>query len=100
LADVVAMSLSKRPETRYQDGEEFATDLRTVMAELGMPQAVTSAPASYHDEKTQIFSRQEASMPADSDEFAATQKFPAASPATPGFDKTQINPKPPGRDHH
>jgi eukaryotic-like serine/threonine-protein kinase len=100
LADVVAMSLSKRPETRYQDGEEFATDLRTVMAELGMPQAVTSAPASYHDEKTQVFSRQEASMPADSDEFAATQKFPAASPATPGFDKTQVSPKPPGRDHH
>jgi eukaryotic-like serine/threonine-protein kinase len=34
LAHVVAMSLSKRPETRYQDGEQFAADLRAVMGDL------------------------------------------------------------------
>src|SRR5205085_12439027 len=27
LANVVALSLSKRPETRYQDGDQFAADL-------------------------------------------------------------------------
>jgi serine/threonine-protein kinase len=33
LANIVALSLSKRPETRYQTGEEFAADLRAVMNE-------------------------------------------------------------------
>ncbi|OYT92168.1 MAG: serine/threonine protein kinase [Burkholderiales bacterium PBB3] len=38
LADIVALSLSKRPETRYQDGYLFATDLRNAIAQLqGMP---------------------------------------------------------------
>ena len=31
LADVVALSLSKRSETRYQTGDQFAADLRSVM---------------------------------------------------------------------
>lgn len=35
LADVVALSLSKRPETRYQTGEQFAADLRSVMDRPG-----------------------------------------------------------------
>lgn len=34
LADVVALSLSKRPETRYQDGHLFAADLRGALAQL------------------------------------------------------------------
>ncbi|MBA3772976.1 MAG: CHASE2 domain-containing protein [Ramlibacter sp.] len=34
LADVVALSLSKRPEARYQDGEQFAADLQGVLDEL------------------------------------------------------------------
>jgi eukaryotic-like serine/threonine-protein kinase len=31
LADIVAKSLSKRPETRYQDGEQLASELRAAM---------------------------------------------------------------------
>ncbi len=34
LANVVALSLAKRSETRYQDGDQFAADLRSVQAEL------------------------------------------------------------------
>jgi eukaryotic-like serine/threonine-protein kinase len=34
LANVVALSLSKRPETRYQDGDQFAADLKSVLAEM------------------------------------------------------------------
>ncbi len=34
LAHVVALSLSKRSETRYQDGEQFAGDLKQIIAEL------------------------------------------------------------------
>jgi serine/threonine-protein kinase len=51
LANVVALSLSKRPETRYQDGDQFAADLRSVLAELSgapaasMPAAVRREPA-------------------------------------------------------
>jgi serine/threonine-protein kinase len=35
LADVVALSLTKRPETRYQTGDQFAADLRNVIAQVG-----------------------------------------------------------------
>lgn len=34
LADIVALSLSKRPETRYQDGHQFAADLRGALAQI------------------------------------------------------------------
>ena len=34
LANLVALSVSKRPETRFQDGDQFAGDLRSVMAEM------------------------------------------------------------------
>jgi serine/threonine-protein kinase len=34
LANVVAIALSKRPETRYQTGEKLAADLRNVIAQL------------------------------------------------------------------
>jgi serine/threonine-protein kinase len=34
LANLVALSLSKRPETRYQSGDLFAADLRAVQAQL------------------------------------------------------------------
>lgn len=33
LADIVALSLTKRPELRYQTGSEFAADLRRVLAQ-------------------------------------------------------------------
>src|SRR6185369_14713451 len=39
LANIVALSLSKRPETRYQDGNQFAADLRSVLADLSSPAA-------------------------------------------------------------
>jgi hypothetical protein len=34
LADIVALAMTKRPETRYQNGEQFAADLRSVMSQL------------------------------------------------------------------
>jgi eukaryotic-like serine/threonine-protein kinase len=44
LANVVALSLSKRPETRYQDGDQFAADLKSVLAELsGSPMPASAA---------------------------------------------------------
>ena len=34
LANIVALALSKRPETRYQSGDQFSADLKSVIAEL------------------------------------------------------------------
>ena len=45
LAQVVARALVKKPELRYQDGDEFARDLREVLAALGGPGAATAMPA-------------------------------------------------------
>ena len=34
LADIVALSISKKPEIRYQNGDHFAADLRVMMTDL------------------------------------------------------------------
>ncbi len=34
LANLVALSMAKRPETRYQDGDTFAAELRSVLANI------------------------------------------------------------------
>lgn len=53
LADVVALSLGKNSEARYQDGDQFAADLRAALAELsGVPTGATAphpAPAPAGD---------------------------------------------------
>ncbi len=43
LANIVALSISKRSETRYQDGNQFAADLRAVMQEPGVTAIAASA---------------------------------------------------------
>jgi serine/threonine-protein kinase len=43
LANVVALALSKRPETRYQTGDQFAADLRSVEVELAGQRDAKSA---------------------------------------------------------
>src|SRR5206468_2697176 len=46
LASVVALSLAKKPEMRYQDGDQFAADLKSVLAEMsGSPIATGAMPA-------------------------------------------------------
>ena len=67
LADVVALALEKRPEIRYADGRQFATDLRAVAAAFwagpaGGPPAASAAAADGETsefEKTVTFSRTE-----------------------------------------
>lgn len=47
LADPVALSLSKKPETRYQDDDQFAANLRVVaIAELSAVSTGPAVPAS------------------------------------------------------
>ena len=78
VADIVALSLSKRTETRYQDGNIFAADLRTAMA------AMDSSPASTGARTESTSSRVE----------DKTVAFRAASApqAVESFDKTVVQP--------
>ncbi len=98
LANVVALALSKRPETRYQDGDSFAGDLRSVLAEMsgGAPSAATMAttagsPAATvapAHEKTAVFT---AAAPAAVDfEKTAVHQAPAADKQNPDFEKTEV----------
>ena len=46
LANVIALSLSKRPETRYQNGDQFAAELRAVLATIPGGQEVAGSTAT------------------------------------------------------
>lgn len=89
LAEVVALSLSKRPETRYQDGDQFAADLRAVIvglsgAEVAAPAAPVAATAA--DEKTQAFSVADAAPAFDT---TVVQSADGGVPAS-GYEATSV----------
>jgi eukaryotic-like serine/threonine-protein kinase len=44
IANTIAMALSKRQETRYQNGDQFAADLRLAMPDAGAPESVAASP--------------------------------------------------------
>ncbi len=93
LADVVALSLSKRPETRYQTGDQFAADLRRVMGQVSGAASVavpTPLPSSVgaSAEKTVAFSTTVASTPVGR---RSTTEFSETVPATlADFEKTVV----------
>jgi hypothetical protein len=83
LANAVALALSKRPETRYQDGDQFAADLRAAMGDVALAAAqASSAPAV--SEKTVAFSAAAAAAaPAGgADKTVVFAPPPPASPET------------------
>jgi serine/threonine-protein kinase len=91
LADIVALSLSKRPETRYQDGDQFAADLRVAIAELSVVSTGPAVPASATTgpegiEKTAVF-------PAgDNPAFASTIAARSLPDPLTGMDATDLKP--------
>jgi serine/threonine-protein kinase len=72
LANLVALSISKRPETRYQNGDQFAADLKNVLAAMGANSKFASR-----------------GVP---DEFENTTMLPDSAPAP--FDKTVVHSTP------
>ena len=96
LANVVALSVSKRPETRYQDGDQFAADLRAVLAELsggsvsaamtGTAMATSAVPAAH--EKTAVFGAA-AVAAVDFEKTAIHQTNVEGMPAS-DFEKTAV----------
>ncbi len=103
VAHVVMRALSKRPETRYQDGEQLASDLRLAIAEMGVgdtqPQTVASprpvVASADAEEPTRIMSAPAVSKTSP-DGFAATQKF---TPEPSKFEKTIVAPPPNSGTH-
>jgi eukaryotic-like serine/threonine-protein kinase len=107
LANVVALSLAKRPETRYQDGDQFAADLKSVQAEMSgvttttlnaMTKGVVMRPDDEVNvrasEKTAAFTANPVSAAgADSDKTVVMA--PAARPA-PAFEATVVGVPMPG----
>ncbi|MBI2769269.1 MAG: CHASE2 domain-containing protein [Burkholderiales bacterium] len=115
LANVVALALAKRSEVRYQDGEQFAGDLRAVIAEMSGGAPATAGPAAAvqpaaaaptaASEKTVAFSAPpEASPVANMDKTVVLSAAPATrgpsfeatvvataipAPAPPSYDATQ-----------
>ncbi|MBK8071973.1 MAG: CHASE2 domain-containing protein [Ramlibacter sp.] len=96
LANAVALSMSKRPETRYQDGDAFAADLRvalieaTGIADPASPREGASAvvaPAAGMD-KTAVFAAPSAS-PTGNFDATVVSKAPAAVETDP-FEKTIV----------
>jgi len=80
LANLIALSVSKRPETRYQDGDQFAHDLRAVMVELsGGAIATTAMDANASSAATQ------------SATFEKTAVLRTAAIVSADFDKTAVH---------
>ena len=98
LANLVALSVSKRPETRYQDGDQFAVDLRSVMVEISggsiatTPMTVvagTAAASNAGHEKTAVFGTAGVA-PVDFEKTAVHQSGPAGVHHV-DFEKTAIH---------
>ena len=96
LADVVALSLSKRPETRYQDGDEFAADLLRLSpggstSGTARPSGAAggSSGAAGNADKTAVFGGPQGGA---NDKTAVF----SARPAAPGYDATMVGSPPAG----
>jgi serine/threonine protein kinase/CHASE2 domain-containing sensor protein len=89
LANLVALSVSKRPETRYQDGDQFAADLRSVMVEISGGSMATTPmnPTS-------------GAMTAQNAGHEQTAVFGTAAVAPVDFEKTAIHQSGSTRLHH
>ena len=101
LANLIALSLSKRPETRYQDGDQFAADLRIVLgtltgdfgassADRSSKSTTKAAAASAGDEKTVAFSSGASASASPGADFQKTVVRSSATASPP--QKTGDNP--------
>jgi serine/threonine-protein kinase len=95
LADVVALALTKRPETRYQDGDQFAADLRRVIplvgdAPAGVAGAIPSNEANSSMEPTLAFSPKDTQPLADFEKTSVRSGVPSASKQSSGATDLEI----------
>lgn len=79
LADAVALSLSKRPETRYQNGDLFAADLRRVLQQLPVTSLGVAAVPPSSAESTVAFTATAPGRIVDFEKTAAQSAVPPDS---------------------
>jgi eukaryotic-like serine/threonine-protein kinase len=98
VSHVVARALSKRPETRYQDGEELAADLRLAIADMGVGGVSTpvhkptvAMPTDGAAADSTSVMKAVVAPTGSADGFAATQKY---TPTDAKFEKTVVSPPP------
>ncbi len=91
LADVVALSLSKRPETRYQDGEQFAAELRNAMKQVPDELRSPLSTSLSNDSTSGLSGAFAATVPATPNINGPQSEFMATVPATAAqFEKTHV----------
>ena len=105
LANLVALAMAKRPETRYQDGDQFAADLRSVLADMGGNGGGGSGPAmsatgrmpsaasTGGHEKTAVLATSAVAASA-AFEKTAVHHTQATRPADDRFEKTAVHQSP------
>ena len=91
LAQIVALALTKAPEARYQTGEQFAADLRTVMDELALPAGAMPAAAAADFGRTVVQPAVAIDSLAPSYDAAPGGSDGANAP----FDRTEVVSRPP-----
>ncbi len=89
LADLVALSLSKRPETRYQNGDQFAADLRNVIVAMSSASHAPHASQGMGQDHSQQRSFEASARPSLSGALPAAAK--SASDASDDYQATQIH---------
>jgi CHASE2 domain-containing sensor protein/tRNA A-37 threonylcarbamoyl transferase component Bud32 len=104
LANIVALSLAKKPEMRYQDGDQFAADLKSVLVELtggvaSLPAGATAVAKGEAALAAANASGKSMSHNAPADATPEYEKtvvgMPDATAATPAYEKTVVG-MPPG----
>ena len=98
LANLVALSVSKRPETRYQDGDQFAADLRAVLLSIpgGAEFAQSGMGGSRSNSATApLTSSVRVATPSNEKTMAFGAGTAVGQAATPEFEKTVVHGAPP-----
>lgn len=90
LADAVALSLSKRPETRYQNGDVFAADLRRVLQQLPATSLGAMAVSESTTERTVAFTATVPGRTVDFEKTAAQSALPPDSLKSAGSTDLEI----------
>lgn len=96
LAELVAFSLSKRPETRYQNGDQFAADLRAII--VAMSTGSGHEPSKQHPQDHALGLLEIPGISSQTSDMHAVKSAPDLYQVTqvhlrsadPGFDKTEI----------
>lgn len=92
LANIVALSISKRSETRYQDGDQFAADLRAVMTtDFGDVSFIGKSPIPPVIQPASPAHNATVVQTAVATASAAGQTTQTTKPDLAGFDKTSAS---------